>query len=152
MVYSTQTVHLCCVKINTMSEKDPNELPLEPHHLVVTSSASKTISKPMVCLAQTMHLSCTTLTLSPNGKKRDSAWPTSPRCSIGCIQNNFLNLWYVQSKLCTYLTLGLAVSSNRPKWAFTWALSLQSTIGCIQNDFWADGTFGTNCAPILHWH
>ena len=38
---------------------DRNELPLEPHHLGVPSRASKTISDPMVCLAQTMHLSCT---------------------------------------------------------------------------------------------
>jgi hypothetical protein len=29
------------------------------------------------------------LTLSPNGPKRDSTWPTSPRSSIGCIQNDF---------------------------------------------------------------
>jgi hypothetical protein len=34
-----------------------NELPLEPHHLGVPSGASKTISKPMVCLAQTVRQS-----------------------------------------------------------------------------------------------
>ena len=39
--------------------KGQNELPLEPRHLVVPSSASKTISEPVACLAQTMHLSCT---------------------------------------------------------------------------------------------
>jgi hypothetical protein len=37
---------------------DRNELPLEPRHLGVPSGASKMISDPMVCLAQTMHLSC----------------------------------------------------------------------------------------------
>jgi hypothetical protein len=37
---------------------DRNELPLEPRHLGVTSGVSKMISEPMVCLAQTMHLSC----------------------------------------------------------------------------------------------
>ena len=42
-----------------LSPNGPNELPLEPHHLVLPSSASKTISEPMVRLAQTMHLSCT---------------------------------------------------------------------------------------------
>ena len=36
-----------------------NELPLEPRHLVVPLSASKTIYEPMVRLAQIMHLSCT---------------------------------------------------------------------------------------------
>jgi hypothetical protein len=30
-----------------------------------------------------------TLTLSPNAPKRNSTWPTSPRSSIGCVQNNF---------------------------------------------------------------
>jgi hypothetical protein len=33
------------------------ELPLEPYHLGVPLGASKMISKPMVRLAQTMHLS-----------------------------------------------------------------------------------------------
>jgi hypothetical protein len=36
---------------------------------------------------------CTSLAsrfaLSPNGPKLDSTWPTSPRSTIGCIQNNF---------------------------------------------------------------
>jgi hypothetical protein len=36
-----------------------NEHPLEPRHLGVPSCASRTISEPMVRLAQTMHLSCT---------------------------------------------------------------------------------------------
>jgi hypothetical protein len=38
---------------------DPNKLPIEPCHLGVQSGASKMISEPMICLAQTMHLSCT---------------------------------------------------------------------------------------------
>ena len=59
IVHSTQTVHLSCVKINTISKQTENELPLEPRHLVVPSGASKTISEPMVRLAQTVHLSCT---------------------------------------------------------------------------------------------
>ena len=39
--------------------KGRNKLTLELRHLVVPSSASKTISVPMVLVAQTMHLSCT---------------------------------------------------------------------------------------------
>ena len=34
-------------------------IPHDPRHLGVPSSASKMISEPMVCLAQTEHLSCT---------------------------------------------------------------------------------------------
>jgi hypothetical protein len=37
---------------------DRNEIP-QDRHLGVPTGVSKTISKPMVCLAQTMHLSCT---------------------------------------------------------------------------------------------
>ena len=59
MVRSTQTMHLSCVEISTMSEKDRNELPLEPRHLVVPMVVTKEISEPMVCLVQTMHQSCT---------------------------------------------------------------------------------------------
>jgi hypothetical protein len=52
-------------------------LPLEPHHLVAPSSASKMISEPMVCLMQTVHLSCTnTSTIS---KRKRSEIPHDPR-------------------------------------------------------------------------
>ena len=59
IVHSTQTVHLSCVIINTISKQTEHELPLEPRHLVVPSGASKMIYEPMVRLAQTVHLSCT---------------------------------------------------------------------------------------------
>ena len=36
-----------------------NEIPHDPRHLGVPSGASKMISEPMVCLAQTVHISCT---------------------------------------------------------------------------------------------
>ena len=142
---------------------------------------------------------------------RYSNWTSSPRSTIGCVQNKhplephhvgvpslcpkrFLSLWYVWRKPCTYLASNLALSPNRTKqastWAssrrsttimskmifepvvrlaqtvhllaptptlspnrpkqdFTWATSPRSSIGRIQNDFWAYGTFGANCAPIL---
>ena len=40
-------------------QTDRNEFPLEPRHLVVPLGASKMISKPVVCLARNMPLSCT---------------------------------------------------------------------------------------------
>jgi hypothetical protein len=71
MVRSTQTMHLSCLKISTISKKDRNEVPLEPRHLVVPSCASKMISEPMASLAQTMHLSCTnTKTISKSKQVR----------------------------------------------------------------------------------
>jgi hypothetical protein len=55
MVRSTQTVHLSCIKISTISEW--KELSLEPRHWWVPSSACKMISEPMVHLEQIVHLS-----------------------------------------------------------------------------------------------
>jgi hypothetical protein len=55
---------------------DQNELPLEPRHLGVPSGVSKMISNPMVRSVQTCTYIAPTLTLSPNGPKRDSKWPT----------------------------------------------------------------------------
>jgi hypothetical protein len=90
------------------------------------------------------------LALYPNRPKRATTWTSSPRGTIGCIHNDF---WaYDQCKPCTYLVLRLELSPNRPKWASTWASSPRSVIGCVQNDFCAYGMFGTNRAPILHWH
>jgi hypothetical protein len=56
MVRSTQTMHLSCTKISTISKQ--TELSFEPRQLRVPSGASKTIFEPTVRLAQTMHQSC----------------------------------------------------------------------------------------------
>jgi hypothetical protein len=64
----------------------------------------------------------------------------------------FQSLRYVRGKPCTYLASRWALSRNRLKWESTRASSPRSTFGCVQKDFWACGTFGTNPAPILHWH
>ena len=59
MVRSTQTVHLSCVKISTISERNKISFHLSLCHLVVPTCAFKTIAEPMVHLGQTMLLSCT---------------------------------------------------------------------------------------------
>jgi hypothetical protein len=44
-------------------------------------------------------------------------------------------------------------SNTISKWTgmrFHMTHSPRSSIGCVQDDFWADGTFNTNRAPILH--
>jgi hypothetical protein len=46
------------------------------------------ISEPMVCLSQTMHLSCTDTNSVSKWKKWDSTRTTTPRSSIRCVQNN----------------------------------------------------------------
>jgi hypothetical protein len=112
MVRSTQTVHLSCVKISSL-RNDQNELPLEPRHLVVPSGASRTISKPMVRLAQTMQLSCTdTNTVSKQKEVRFHMIHVTVEFRR-VRPKRFLSLWYVPHKLCTYLTSRLALSPNR---------------------------------------
>jgi hypothetical protein len=66
-----------------------NKLPLDPHHLGVSSDASKMIFESMVHSAKTVHLYCTdTNTVSKWTKTRfhmtHSSWT-----SIGCVQDDF---------------------------------------------------------------
>jgi hypothetical protein len=80
-----------------------------------------------------------TLTLSRNGPKWDSTWPTSPRSCIRCVQNIF------EPMVCLAQTVHLscvkkALSPNGPKRVSTWASSPRSTIRCIQNNLRAYGT------------
>jgi hypothetical protein len=49
-------MHLSCVNISRL-QMDRNELPLEPRHVGVPSSASKMTYEPMVCLAQAVQQS-----------------------------------------------------------------------------------------------
>jgi hypothetical protein len=122
------------------------------HKLGVLSGAFKMIFEPMVCLAQTMHLSCT-------DTNNVSKW-TKTRFHMTHITYEFhrvrpklfLSLRYIQCKPCTYLGSRLSLSPNGPKQAFSWALSPRRTIECVQNDFWAYGMFGANHAHILQWN
>jgi hypothetical protein len=68
-------------------QTDWTELPLDHRHQGVPSSASKTISIPMVCSVQTMHLSHTDTNTISKRLKRASTRPTSLTSSIGCVQN-----------------------------------------------------------------
>jgi hypothetical protein len=63
MVRLTQTVHLSSIKISTVYKQ--TELSLEPHHLGESSGASKSISEPIVHLAQTVRYLAPIVTLSP---------------------------------------------------------------------------------------
>ena len=81
---------------------------------------------------QNLHLSCVLVSTISNGLKQASTWASSPRSTIGCVQNKhplephhvgvpslcpkwFLSLWYVWRKPCTYLVSRLALCPNGPK-------------------------------------
>jgi hypothetical protein len=68
---------------------DRNELPLDPRLLGLPSGVPKINSTPVVHSRKPCTYLVLRLTQSPNGPKRASTWPTSPRSTIGCIQNNF---------------------------------------------------------------
>jgi hypothetical protein len=57
-------------------QTDSNKLPLEPHHLRVSSGTSKMNSEPMVRYFKPSTYIAAAVTLSPNGPKRDSTWLT----------------------------------------------------------------------------
>jgi hypothetical protein len=95
-------VYLSCAKISTIAIRT-----LEPRHLGVLSGASKSITKLMVCLAQTMHLSCTDTNTT-------SKW-TETRFDMTHVTRSSIRQWYVQRKPCTYFASRLALSPNRSK-------------------------------------
>jgi hypothetical protein len=123
--------------------------PLELRHLGVLLGACKTISEPMVCLAQTMHLSCTdTNTISKWTKTRfDMTHVTLEFHQVR--PKPFLMMWYVWHKQCSYLASRLVLYSNGLNRASTWASSPESTMSCVQNDFWAYGTFSAKPCTYL---
>jgi hypothetical protein len=69
---------------------DQNEVPHDTRHLDVPSGASKMISEPMVCLVQTVQLSCVKICTISKWIETASTLALSPRSTIGCIQND---LW-----------------------------------------------------------
>jgi hypothetical protein len=110
----------------------------EPHHLGVPSDVSKMISEPMVCLVQTVHLSCTdTNTFTKWTKMIFHMTHVTMEFQRVC-PICFLRLWYIRHKPCTYLASRLALSPNGLNRASTWASSPRSIIGCVQNDLWAE--------------
>jgi hypothetical protein len=117
MVCSTQTVHLSCIKIRTISKRTEAELLLEPHHQGVPSGASKTISKPMVHWQKPCHY----LQMDWNELTLDPKW--------------FPSQWYVWRKPCTCLPPTLTPSPNRPKQNSTWPTSPWSSIRCVHTEF-----------------
>jgi hypothetical protein len=139
----TMQWHLHCLQM------DRNEILHDPHHLGVPSGVSKMLSKPMVCSAQTVHLSY--VNISAISKRTESSF----HMSLVTLEyhrvcpKRFLSQRYVWRKSCTYLASRLPLSPNKLRRASTWPSSTGSTIGCVQNDFWAYEMFGANHAPIL---
>jgi hypothetical protein len=63
-----------------------------------------------------------------------------------------MSLYYVWCKPYTYLAPTITLPPNGLKQDSRWPMSPRSSIGCVKNDFWANDTFSTNRASILHQH
>jgi hypothetical protein len=87
-----------------------HELLFEPRHLGVPSGVSKTISEAMVQLAQTVHLSCTeTNTVF---KRTETSFHLSlvTQEYHPVHAKQFLSLWYIWRKPCSYRAPKLTLS------------------------------------------
>jgi hypothetical protein len=104
----------------------------------------------MVCLAQTMYLSC--IKISTISKRTKSIFHLSHITMeyLWVHPKWFLSLWYIWCKPCTYFAPTLTLSPYTLKRDSTWPKSPSSYIRWVQNDFWAYATFDANHAPILH--
>jgi hypothetical protein len=149
-VRSAQTVHLFWIKISTITKQTETTFPFQPCHLGVPSGASKTISEAMVQLAQTVHLSCTETNTIFKRTERSFHLSLVTQEYHPVHAKQFLSLWYIWRKPCTYHAPKLIVSPKGSKRDSTWPTSPRISIGCVQNDFWGYGTFGANYGSILH--
>jgi hypothetical protein len=109
---------------------DRNKVRHDPHHLGVPSG----VSKWFMSLSYIRRKLCTNLVsrlaLCPNEPRQAFTWASSPRSTIGCIQNDF-SVW---RKMCTCLALTLTPYPNGLKQDLTWPTSHTSSIGCVQNN------------------
>jgi hypothetical protein len=147
-VRSTQTLHLSCFKISTISN-EPNQASTWALSPRSTIGCIQNDFWAYGMFSTNLHLSWTdTRTISESTKVR--FYMTHATLEFHRVRpKRFLRLWYVRHKLYTYLASTLALYSNGLNRASTWATSPRSTIRCVQNDFWGCGTFGANRAPIL---
>jgi hypothetical protein len=99
--YDTNGALILCADQHYL-QTEQNELTFDPCHRGGPSGATKKISMPMVHLAQTVLLSWPNVNTSPSRPKQTSTWPTSPRSSIRCTQNDF---W----AYCTFGTNGALI-------------------------------------------
>jgi hypothetical protein len=152
MVRSAQTVHLYIAPTLAPFPNGPKWASTWPTHQGAPLVASRMISEPMVRSAQTTQLSC--VKISTISKRTQMSF----HLSLVTLEYHqlcpkwFSSLRYIQRKPCTYLVSRLSLSPNETKWACPWALSPRSIVECVQINFWANGTFGAKCAPILHQH
>jgi hypothetical protein len=150
MVRLAQTMDVSCTDTNIVSNWTETRF----HMTYASKGFHRVRPKWFLSLWYVWCKSCTclalTLTLPPIRLRRDSTWPTSPRCSIGCVQNDFWAYGMFGAIRAPVLHWHSHCLQTDWKQDSTRAPAPRSSIGCFQNNFFAYGTFGANYAPILH--
>jgi hypothetical protein len=140
MIHLSQTEHLFCTGINTISKRT-KQVSSWPTHLGVPTGAPKMIFEPISRSVQTVHLACVKInTMSKWTEMSFHLTHITKEFNWVC-PKWFSSLWYGRPKPCTYLAPRWTLSPNGPKWASTWPNSPMSSIRCAHNDFLANCTF-----------
>jgi hypothetical protein len=96
-------------------QMERNNIPHDPRHHGVPSGASKMISEVVVRLGQTVHLSCVKISIISKWMDEASTWASSPRSTIGCVQNDF----WAYGLLAQTIHLSCTNTNNISKWTKT---------------------------------
>jgi hypothetical protein len=134
VVHSSQTMHLSCAEINTISTQTKSRF-CSTH---VTSVYYWVRPKWVSCLWYIRRKLCTYLASRLHYLQMDqNKLPLDPH-HLGVPSGAskwFRSLWYVRRKPCTYLASRLTLSPNRLKWASTWPMLPKRTLGECPNRF-----------------
>ena len=134
MVSSTQTMHLSCVKISSISNRTITSF----HLSLVTYEYHRVCPIRFLSLWYVRRKPCAylTLTLTLSQTPRNKI-PHDP-CHLEVpsrVPKTFSEPMVPSAQPCTYLTSRFALPPNGQKRASTRALSPMITIGCVRNDF-----------------
>jgi hypothetical protein len=126
----TQTVHQSCIKSSSI----PKQTEPSFHLSHVTKDSHRVCPKRFLCLWYVRCKPCTclalTLTLSPNGLKRDSTRPMSLTGPSGASQTICEHMVHsVQTVQLSYVKI--STFSKRTEQSSTRPTSLRTTIGCV---------------------
>jgi hypothetical protein len=148
MVRSTQTVHLSCVRFNTISKQTKQ-----------ASTWALSLSSTIGCVqndfcaygtfsanrAHNLHLHCHSHQMDWNEIPHDQSHLGDPSGASKTIYEPIIRSAQTMHLPC----VKVSTISKRPKRASTWASSPRSTIERVQNDFRVYGTFDANRASFL---
>jgi hypothetical protein len=147
IVRLAQTMRLSCIHSHCL-QMDRNEIQHDPCRLGVSLGASKMIFEPGYVWRKPCTYFVSRLALSPHGLKQASTRASSPRSTIGCIQNDS---WAYG----TFSTNGVPILHHTNTISKSTKMKLHMTHITYKDHRVRPKWFvslGANRAPILHWY